>query len=150
MWKYDLGTTIVQATLNVPYLQPFPGSVNKRPSVWLQSTHKTATDLVCCCYDYQVDAQLQYCVVHCILRLFGCVMSNACSPRMRVLTRLPQEKGRRPLWRNIKGTSHHFIFKFYFIPYLLIFLHIQRPLLCTNISTKTVLQKWYIQCKRAK
>ena len=33
---------------------------------------------VCCCYEYHVEMRLQNCVVRCVLRIFWCVMSNAC------------------------------------------------------------------------
>ena len=33
---------------------------------------------VCCCYDNRVDARLQNCVMHCVLHVIGCVMSDAC------------------------------------------------------------------------
>ena len=39
----------------------------------------------CCCYDYRVDARLKNCVVHCDLRVIGCVMSDACKCRMHRL-----------------------------------------------------------------
>ena len=41
-------------------------------------------------------------------------------------------------------------FKFHFFPHLLTFLQFRDPLCVLNLSTKTVLQKWHIQCTRAK
>ena len=35
-------------------------------------------DSVCYCYDYPVDAQLQNCVLRCVLRVSRCIMSDAC------------------------------------------------------------------------
>ena len=31
---------------------------------------------VSCCYDYHIDAQLQNCLVHYVLRVIGCVMAG--------------------------------------------------------------------------
>ena len=41
-------------------------------------------------------------------------------------------------------------FKFHFFPHLLIILQFRDISCVLNLSTKAVLQKWHIQCKRAK
>ena len=41
--------------------------------------------LVCCCYDYPVEVRLQNCVVHCVLCLIGCVMSDVCHAEQEYL-----------------------------------------------------------------
>ena len=38
----------------------------------------TRWQLSCCCYDYYVGVRLQNCVVHCVLSLIRCIISNAC------------------------------------------------------------------------
>ena len=40
---------------------------------------------VCCCYDYRVDVQLQNCVVHCVLKVIGCVMGGASHAKQEYL-----------------------------------------------------------------
>ena len=41
-------------------------------------------------------------------------------------------------------------FKFHFFPHLVIFLQLGDPSYVLNLSTKVVLQRWHILCKRAK
>ena len=49
---------------------------------------------------------------------------------------------------KVLATIPHF--KFYFFPHLVIFLQFRDPSYVLNLSTKAVLQKWQIWCKRAK
>ena len=46
---------------------------------------------VCCCYYYRIDARLQKCVVHCVVRVTGCVLSNSCHAEQKY----PQDGGHR-------------------------------------------------------
>ena len=51
---------------------------------------------------------------------------------------------------NLKVLTMMLYFKFHFFPHLLIFLQFRDPFYVLNLSTKAVLHKWHIQCKRAK
>ena len=60
----------------------------------IKSTHKAPQDggSVYCCYNYHVDAndaRLQNCMVCCVLRVIGCVMSDPCHTRREY----PQDGG---------------------------------------------------------
>ena len=44
----------------------------------MTSEFQKVSSSVCCCYDYSIDVQLQNYMVCCILRVMGCVISDAC------------------------------------------------------------------------
>ena len=52
------------------------------------SEYPQDSDSVCCCYDYRFDAPLQKCVVHCVLCILGCIISDACHAEVRGALRL--------------------------------------------------------------
>ena len=57
---------------------------------------------VCCCYDYRVDAWLQNYMVHCILRVIRCIMSDACHTEWEY----PQDGGCRKKAASLNTNAH--------------------------------------------
>ena len=56
--------------VNYSYLPPWAISV--------MSEYPQDGGSICYCYDYCIDVQLKNCVMHCVLGVIECVMSNTC------------------------------------------------------------------------
>ena len=61
---------IFAAELKVPHIEAV--------KVMSEYPQDGSSSFLLLCYDYHVDAQLQNCAVHCVLRIIGCVMAGAC------------------------------------------------------------------------